>query len=184
MRLNQSQSASESTVCSGVRRRFLSGWKSSSFSGTAIKAWNFWDKREARDCFLDRVSSGERPKHSKVINSRWTTPMLITNWSNPLIPPLLQWAPTLSYYCRRCWGWLFKGWHTQVYNSRLVYCSWSADVGSAVTDTLARGAGTIQLLRVSKTLICLALLHRGILQLPLHHTEKDGQISNRLFDIC
>lgn len=170
MRLNQSKNALESTFFSGGRRRFLSGWKSSSSSGATLKAWNFWDKREARDCFLDRVPSGEGPKHSKVINSRWTEPILTTNWSIQLIPLLLQWPPTLSCYCNRWWGWLFTGWHIQVYNSRFVCCSWSAEVGSIVTDTLAGGAGSIQLLTVSKTLIGLALLHHGILQLPLNHT--------------
>lgn len=58
----------ESTFCSGVRRRFLSGWKSSSSSGTILKeARNFWDRREARECFLDWVPSDEESENSKDI---------------------------------------------------------------------------------------------------------------------
>lgn len=165
-----------------MRRRFLSGWKSSSSSGAVLKAWNFWDKREARDCLLDRVVSGEKPKHSKIIHSHWTILIKNDKLANSTNSSAAAVTPTLSCYCRRWWGWLFTGWHIRVDNSRLV-CSWSAEVGAIVTDTLAGSAGSVQLLTVSKTLICLALLHQGILQLHLNHTRKHGQISNSLFDI-
>lgn len=59
------QQASVPTVFSAVRMRFLSCWKSSSFTQSELRdAWNFSDSREARDCFLPS-SSGRSTKTQK-----------------------------------------------------------------------------------------------------------------------
>lgn len=50
-----------------VRRRFFSGRKSSSSSWSQLEAWNFWERREAKDSFLGRCdgkdSTGKKRRH-------------------------------------------------------------------------------------------------------------------------
>lgn len=51
------------TLCSAGRMRFLSGWKSSSFSQSELREdWNFSDRQEAIDCFLGCDSSCNNTK--------------------------------------------------------------------------------------------------------------------------
>lgn len=74
--------ASTATVCSAVRMRFLSVWKSSSFSWSERReAWNFSDRREAIDCLLGCNSCGDGTENTASQNAwvKW-----LIHWLNDL----------------------------------------------------------------------------------------------------